>query len=149
MQEQLVSSTHVWSQLPVFVFLFLHEHSKEDGPGATPSLSSTAYTLSAMGSRQTPALPSGSFPRPPSEPAASGQPASFSPPVFYSWLEVLIHESRAQRLTHRRCVSSGFPCPSVSLPSHKEQTGACSLLSCSLISVGFWWLSYFLWHIRH
>lgn len=93
MQDQSVSSIRVWSQLPVFVFLFLNEHSKEDAPGSTPSLSSTACTLSATGSLQMTALPSGSFPHPLSEPAASGQPASFSPPVFYSWLEVLIHES--------------------------------------------------------
>lgn len=40
------------------------------------------------GSLLTMALPSGSFPYLQCEPTASGQSASFSPPVYYSWIKV-------------------------------------------------------------
>lgn len=94
---------------------------------------STSCILSSTGSLRRKPSPFCSSPHPQSEHAVFERPVSFSPPVFCSWLVMLIHESRAQERTRRRCESSGFLYPSVFLPSHKEQMDACFLLFYSMI----------------
>lgn len=61
---------------------------------------------------------------------------------------MLIHGSRAWGQKHRRCESSGFLYPSVSLPTRRGQTGACVLLFSRMTS-GDSWFSCLLGQLRH